>query len=153
MTSIKESTPQSTMPIRPLDGIGHSSSPTGASARLGAIAAVTSYNPTTPPMNVNGALTQDLFSSNVFDKRMMKERLPKSTYQSLLETIESGGALDPSLADVVAAAMKDWAIEKGATHYAHVFFPLTGATAEKHDSFFTPNGDGGAFAEFSGSDS
>ena len=58
MTSIQESTPQATLPIRPLDGVGHSSSPTGASARLGAIAAVTSYNPTTPPMNVNGALTQ-----------------------------------------------------------------------------------------------
>jgi glutamine synthetase len=149
MTTTQESTPQAAVPIRPLDGDGHS--PTGSSARLGAITAVTSYNPTTSPPGFDGTLTQDLFASNVFDKRVMKERLPKSIYQSLLKTIESGGVLDPSLADVVAAAMKDWAIEKGATHYAHVFFPLTGATAEKHDSFFAPNGDGGAFAEFSGS--
>jgi glutamine synthetase len=68
----------------------------------------------------------------------------------LIKTIESGEKLDPSTADVVAAAMKDWAIEKGATHYAHVFFPLTGLTAEKHDSFLAPDGEGGAMAEFSG---
>ena len=81
----------------------------------------------------------------------MRDRLPKSIQKSLLRTIESGVLLDPSVADVVAAAMKDWAIEKSATHYAHVFFPLTGATAEKHDSFLTPSEDGGAIAEFSGS--
>ena len=81
----------------------------------------------------------------------MKDRLPKPIYKSVVKTIESGKRLDPSVADIVASAMKDWAIEKGATHYAHVFFPLTGATAEKHDSFLSPNGDGGAIAEFSGS--
>ena len=79
----------------------------------------------------------------------MKERLPKPVYKSLMKTIEAGRKLDPSIADVVAAAMKDWAIEKGATHYAHVFYPLTGLTAEKHDSFLSPDGDGGAIAEFS----
>ena len=86
-----------------------------------------------------------------YSSKVMKDRLPKPVYASLLKTIESGEKLDPSTADVVAAAMKDWAIEKGATHYAHVFFPLTGATAEKHDSFLSTNGDGGAVSEFSGS--
>jgi glutamine synthetase len=80
----------------------------------------------------------------------MKNRLPKQVYKSLMKTIKSGTKLDPTTADIVALAMKDWAIEKGATHYAHVFFPLTGLTAEKHDSFLAPDGDGGALAEFSG---
>jgi glutamine synthetase len=80
----------------------------------------------------------------------MKTRLPKPVYRSLIQTIDSSSSLDPSVADVVAAAMRDWAIEKGATHYAHVFYPLTGSTAEKHDSFLTPDGEGGALAEFSG---
>ena len=151
MTIARESTAQPTLPIRPLDGNGHSSSPAGASARRGAITSVTNYNPNTPPIDFGETLTQDLFSANVFDKKVMKERLPKSIYNSLLTTIESGEPLDPSLADVVASAMKDWALERGATHYAHVFFPLTGATAEKHDSFFSPDGEGGAFAEFNGS--
>ena len=68
----------------------------------------------------------------------MKVRLPKPVYKSLVQTIETGSKLDPSIADSVAAAMKDWAIQKGATHYAHVFYPLTGLTAEKHDSFLSP---------------
>ena len=74
----------------------------------------------------------------------MKQRLPKPVYQSVIRTIDEGTELDPSVADVVASAMKDWAIEKGATHYAHVFYPLTGLTAEKHDSFLSPDGQGGA---------
>src|SRR5688500_6588084 len=80
----------------------------------------------------------------------MQSRLPKPIFRSLKKTIETGAKLDHTSADVVAAAMKDWAIEKGATHYAHVFYPLTGLTAEKHDSFLTPDGNGGAIAEFSG---
>ena len=80
----------------------------------------------------------------------MKERLPKTVYKALQKTIKLGEKLDPTVADAVASAMKDWAIEKGATHYAHVFYPLTGLTAEKHDSFMAPTGDGGAVAEFSG---
>ena len=80
----------------------------------------------------------------------MKDRLPKPVYKALLKTIETGAKLDPSVADAVATAMKDWAIEKGATHYAHVFYPLTGLTAEKHDSFLSPDGEGGAIAEFGG---
>jgi glutamine synthetase len=118
---------------------------------MAAISAVTSYRPISPPLSFAETSTHQLFGENVFNKGVMKDRLPKPIYESLLKTIESGEKLDPSTADVVAAAMKDWAIEKGATHYAHVFYPLTGATAEKHDSFLSPNGDGGAVAEFSGS--
>lgn len=125
-------------------------SPSG-SARQAAIAAVTNYKPSGPPMNFMETPTQQLFSSNVFSKSVMKDRLPKPVFKSVMKTIESGDKLDPSIADIVASAMKDWAIEKGATHYAHVFYPLTGFTAEKHDSFLAPNGDGGAIAEFSGS--
>ena len=80
----------------------------------------------------------------------MKDRLPKSIFKALMQTIESGEKLDPTSADMVASAMKDWAMEKGATHYAHVFYPLTGATAEKHDSFLSPTSDGGTLTEFSG---
>ncbi|MCA9563609.1 MAG: glutamine synthetase III, partial [Myxococcales bacterium] len=94
--------------------------------------------------------TAELFGSNVFDFQTMKERLPKAVFKSLQATINDGQALDLSVADVVASAMKDWALEKGATHYAHVFFPLTGLTAEKHDSFYGPDGQGGTIAEFSG---
>jgi hypothetical protein len=92
----------------------------------------------------------EIFGSNVFSLGVMKVRLPKPVYRSVLETIQSASTLDASLADIVATAMKDWAIEKGATHYAHVFYPLTGSTAEKHDSFLTPDGQGGAIAEFAG---
>jgi glutamine synthetase len=91
-----------------------------------------------------------LFSANVFSVKVMKNRLPKDVYKSLMKTINAGAKIDPDVANIVATAMKDWAIEKGATHYAHVFYPLTGATAEKHDSFLSPDGDGGAMAEFSG---
>ena len=80
----------------------------------------------------------------------MQKRLPKAVYTSVLATIEHSAPLDPDMADAVASAMKDWALEKGATHYAHVFYPLTGLTAEKHDSFLDPVGDGSAFASFSG---
>ncbi len=127
------------------------SGPSGASARVAAVAALMNYKSSSPPLDFSRTPTQDLFSTNVFSKAVMKDRLPKPVFRSLLRTIESGDTLDPSVADVVASAMKDWAIEKGATHYAHVFFPLTGATAEKHDSFLSPNGDGSAVAEFSGS--
>jgi glutamine synthetase len=122
----------------------------GASVRMAAISAVTNYRPISPPLNFTQTPAQDLFGSNVFGKAQMKARLPKPVYKSLIKTIETGAKLDSAMADVVAAAMKDWAIEKGATHYAHVFFPLTGLTAEKHDSFLAPDGEGGALAEFSG---
>src|SRR5437868_307271 len=93
---------------------------------------------------------EEIFGSNTFGQAEMKARLPKPTYKALMETIERGASLDPSLADSIAIAMKEWALEKGASHYTHWFQPLTGATAEKHDSFMTPNAGGGAIAEFSG---
>lgn len=92
----------------------------------------------------------EYFGSMVFDDRVMKARLPEKVYKSLKETIDKGTKLDSSVADSVASAMKDWAIELGATHYTHWFQPLTGLTAEKHDSFITPSPDGRIIMEFSG---
>jgi glutamine synthetase len=91
-----------------------------------------------------------IFASNVFSPAVQRARLPKHVYKALQKTLERGEALDTSLADAVAQAMKDWAMEKGATHFTHWFQPLTGSTAEKHDSFYGPAGDGTAIAEFSG---
>ncbi len=91
-----------------------------------------------------------IFGANVFSDRVMRERLPKETYKALRQTIDRGVALKPEVATVVANAMRDWAIEKGATHYTHWFHPLTGSTAEKHDAFIQPTGDGGVLLEFSG---
>ena len=92
----------------------------------------------------------DMFGRNVFNDAVMRDRLPKSVYKKLKKTIEDGAELDPSIADVVAHAMKDWAIERGATHYTHWFQPLTGVTAEKHDSFISAPSDGRVIMEFSG---
>ncbi len=122
----------------------------GNLTRLQAIAAVTNYKPGGPALNFAETPTGELFGANVFSLAVMKDRLPKAAFKSLKKTIDSGDKLDVSVADAVAAAMKDWAISKGATHYAHVFYPLTGLTAEKHDSFLEPDGQGGALAEFSG---
>jgi glutamine synthetase len=91
-----------------------------------------------------------VFASNVFSANLQRHRLPKHVYRALQRTLEHGEALDTSLADAVAQAMKAWAMERGATHYTHWFQPLTGSTAEKHDSFYAPVGDGTAIAEFSG---
>jgi glutamine synthetase len=96
------------------------------------------------------ATVPQLFGANVFNNHVMKERLPKETYRALQNTINSGASLQPEVAAVVANAMKDWAIERGATHYTHWFQPLTGATAEKHDSFISPTMDGSVIMEFSG---
>ena len=92
----------------------------------------------------------DIFGTLVFDDRVMKARLPHDVYLSLKKTIDEGGRLDSQVADAVAEAMKDWAIEHGATHFTHWFQPLTGITAEKHDSFITRSPDGGVLMEFSG---
>ena len=92
----------------------------------------------------------ELYGSNVFNDAVMKESLPKATYKALKKTIEEGTSLDPVVADVVANAMKDWALEKGATHFTHWFQPMTGITAEKHDAFISPTADGKAIMEFSG---
>ena len=92
----------------------------------------------------------DIFASMVFNDDVMRERLPKDVYKSLRKTIDDGKDLDITVANAVANAMKDWAIEKGATHYTHWFQPMTGITAEKHDSFISPTADGSIIMEFSG---
>ena len=93
---------------------------------------------------------KEIFGSMVFDNSVMREKLPKETYKIMQNTIQNGKRLDSEVANVVANAMKDWAIEKGATHYTHWFQPLTGITAEKHDSFISPTSDGKVIMEFSG---
>jgi glutamine synthetase len=94
--------------------------------------------------------TANVFGENVFSVAVQRQRLPKAVFKQLQETLEQGKLLDPALADAVASAMREWAMERGATHFTHWFQPLTGSTAEKHDSFFAPTGDGAAIAEFSG---
>ncbi len=96
------------------------------------------------------ANTKEIYGSMVFNEHVMKERLPSATYRSIKATIDDGKPLDLEVANVVASVMKDWAIEKGATHYTHWFQPLTGITSEKHDSFLSPLGDGTAIMEFKG---
>lgn len=96
------------------------------------------------------ANTKDIYGSMVFNEHVMKERLPSATFKSLKATIDEGKPLDLDVANVVASVMKDWAIEKGATHYTHWFQPLTGITSEKHDGFVSPVGDGTAIMEFKG---
>ena len=121
----------------------------GSQSRLQAVGAVKNYSP--PEESFSKAEKPgEVFGQNVFTKGVMKSRLPKAVFKSLVDTIDHSKPLDPAVADVVAAAMKDWAMEKGATHYAHVFYPLTHLTAEKHDSFLEPSGDGASIAEFAG---
>src|SRR3989338_9076176 len=92
----------------------------------------------------------DLYGKNVFSLKVMRNYLSEKAYQSISATIKEGGKLDPDIADEVAEAMKTWAVEKGATHFTHWFQPLTGTTAEKHDSFIDPDGQGGVVLKFSG---
>ena len=110
---------------------------TGSNVRLQAIRDVEAYVPPAASFDV-GEAPGEIFGANVFSKSVMQKRLPKSVFKSVIATIENAAPLDPAVADAVASAMKDWAMEKGATHYAHVFYPLTGLTAEKHDSFLEP---------------
>ncbi|MBY0113985.1 MAG: glutamine synthetase III [Phycisphaerales bacterium] len=110
----------------------------------------TAHRPETLRMNTGDSVTQT-FGADVFNERVMRQRLPKDVYKRIQRTIKHAEPLDPEIADVVAAAMKDWAIEHGATHYTHWFQPLTGTTAEKHDAFLVPDGAGGALSEFTGS--
>ena len=118
----------------------------------------TVLTPTSLSPSMNGSSTAPthrvdaIFGSDTFSRAIMRQRLPKEVYRSLLRTVDRGESLDPEVASVVAATMKDWAIENGATHYTHWFQPLTGQTAEKHDSLITPDGQGGVVFNFSGSD-
>jgi glutamine synthetase len=121
----------------------------GNAVRLQAINNVEAYVP--PAISFDPAEAPgEIFGANVFTLAEMRLRLPKSVYKSIVATIEKGAKLDPAVADSVASAMKDWALSKGATHYAHVFYPMTGLTAEKHDSFLEPVSDGQTLAEFAG---
>jgi glutamine synthetase len=122
-----------------------------SNGRYDPLAAIKSWTPPAQPL-ARGMDIEKIFGENTFGLSQMKSRLPKEAYRALLRTIDEGKELDPAVADAVALAMKEWAIERGATHYTHWFHPLTGQTAEKHDSFITPNAGGGAVAEFSGKD-
>lgn len=122
----------------------------GNSGRLNAISAITSTPTVESGFDFVSNPTSSVWGQNVFSLNEMEQRLPKAIFKSLKKTITSGEALDINTADAVAEAMKTWAISKGVTHYAHVFYPLTGLTAEKHDSFFDPDGNGGTIATFAG---
>jgi glutamine synthetase len=122
----------------------------GANVRQEAIRSIASAKHQLNHVDFKTTHVKDLFGVNVFSEEVQKQRLPKPIFKALQKTIKQGAPLDPTIADAVAAAMKDWAIEKGATHYTHLFQPMTGITAEKHDSFLNPDGTGGALAEFSG---
>ncbi len=122
----------------------------GNESRAAAISTINKNGNQTETMNSASTPINEIFGTNVFSPRIMKQRLPKSVYKSVMLSIETGSQLDWAVADIIASVMRDWAVEKGATHYAHVFYPLTGSTAEKHDSFIAPDGDGGAILEFSG---
>ena len=116
-------------------------------ARLDAISHILERGPV-PTASVQSL--QELWASDVFSLGKMKSALPKEVFKSIQRTIKEGGKLDTSVANIVAQAMKDWATSRGALYYAHVFYPLTNLTAEKHDGFIAPQGDGTAIAEFTG---
>ena len=121
-------------------------------ARDSAIQAITSWptNGRRAPRTISPI--RALFGTNVFSDEIMKARLPENVYKAIRNTLKKGAPLDSTIADVVAATMREWAMEHGATHYTHWFQPMTGLTAEKHDSFLVPTEGGGAIAEFSGSE-
>ena len=122
----------------------------GAStSRRAAIEALTQFRSVSPRINFKETPIRNIYGSNVFNEDVQRQRLPKAIFKKLQQTIKKGLALDPTIADVVASAMRDWAVEKGATHYTHLFYPMTGLTAEKHDSFVSPEGCS-AMLEFSG---
>ncbi len=139
-----------------MNGSGHNGSGGAGSLHAMREQAVSSTMDWNLKLNGNGAMNNSAkrldthFGADVFSEKAMRSRLPKDVFKRLMETIKRGARLDQELADVVAAAMKDWAIENGATHYTHWFQPLTGLTAEKHDSMIVPDGHGGMLFEFSG---
>lgn len=120
---------------------------TGNESRVQAIYEITNKAPIEPK---SVEKLEDVWASHVFTLSKMQASLPKGTFKSLKKTISTGEKLDPAVADAVAGAMRDWAISMGAMFYAHVFYPLTGLTAEKHDGFISPQSDGGVISEFSG---
>jgi glutamine synthetase len=125
---------------------------TKAIRRYDTLAAAKNWSPKSNGDPAKSMNVTEIFGENTLRQEELKERLPKSIWKDLEKTIQEGEQLNPNVADAVAVAMKDWAMEKGATHFTHWFQPLTGLTAEKHDSFITPNQGGGAIGEFSGTD-
>src|SRR5262245_58065965 len=121
-----------------------------SSLRHAALEAIATTKLELEHINFKDGHIKDLFAENVFSETVQRERLPKPVFKALQKTIRQGAPLDPDIADAVATAMKDWALEKGATHFTHLFQPMTGLTAEKHDSFVTPVDGGRAMLEFSG---
>jgi glutamine synthetase len=119
----------------------------GNEARVQAVHQITNRTPLPPK---TPSRLQDIWAENVFNLSKMQASLPKPIFKSIKNTIVTGEKLDPSIADTVAAAMRDWAISKGALYYAHVFYPMTNLTAEKHDGFISVQGDGNVISEFSG---
>lgn len=119
-------------------------------SRQNAISSVTDWHSNGLGIDFKKTPIKSLFGVNVFSDEVMRSSLPENVYKALRNTIKKGAPLDPSIADVVATSMKEWALERGATHYTHWFQPMTGLTAEKHDSFLTPTEAGTAIAEFSG---
>jgi glutamine synthetase len=122
----------------------------GENVRQQAIAAIAGGHYRLNRVNFKETHIAELFGCNVFNEEVQRQRLPKPVFKALQRTIKQGAPLDPALADTVASAMKDWAMEHGATHFTHIFQPMTGLTAEKHDSFVVPVSDGAAITEFSG---
>ncbi len=120
------------------------------SLRQAAIQAIAAAHHQLANINFKDGHIKDLFAQHVFSEGVQRERLPKPVYKALQRTIRQGAPLDADIADAVATAMKDWALEKGATHFTHLFQPMTGLTAEKHDSFISPADGGKAILEFSG---
>ena len=120
--------------------------------RYNAVRAVTTWNLADRTTRIKDSDVKEIFASNVFSDEVQRARLPEQIYKSLQKTIKKGEPLDPNVADVVATAMKEWALEKGATHYTHWFQPMTGLTAEKHDSFVMPTAAGKIVMEFNGSE-
>jgi len=105
-------------------------------ARSQMIGEIASSKALSEPQKQSVENLEQTFGANIFSENEMRKRLPKNVFKAVRRTIRNGEKLDPGISDVVAQAMKNWALEKGAAHYAHVFYPLTGLTAEKHDSFF-----------------
>jgi glutamine synthetase len=137
-------------PNNKLSFVGRSGSQQ-ARARFDAMNTMKARQPVTSSVNYEETPLDQIFGANVFNRNVMRTLLPKQVYKTLLRCIDQGEALDPTIADVVANAMKDWAISRGATHFTHWFHPMTGSTAEKHDAFLAGTAtEGGALIEFSG---
>jgi glutamine synthetase len=122
----------------------------GSNARQEAVKSIATTRHKLNHVDFKTTHVKDLFGTLVFSEEVQQARLPKPVFKALQKTIKQGVPLDPGIADAIASAMKDWALEHGATHYTHLFQPMTGITAEKHDSFLSPTGAGSAIAEFSG---